>query len=208
MWRWTAVALTATGHQAVVPDIRGAAVSGRPEAVIAAAAAAVPPRWSSVALVGHSGAGSILPSVAERLGRRACRSVFVDAGLPAHAGPTTPSADFLDQLRALVVDGLLPKWSTWWGAGVMEALVSDGDRRAEIEAEMPEIPLAYFESRVEVPERWWTAPGAFLLLSEAYRDDAERARTLGWPVVERVGGHLDMVDHPDDVARAIADLAA
>ena len=27
----------------------------------------------------------------------------------------------LDQLRSLAVDGVLPKWSTWWGDGVMDA---------------------------------------------------------------------------------------
>jgi hypothetical protein len=206
-WRWTAEALMAAGHEAAVPDLRDAAVRRRPEAMISVAVAAAPPGWSTLAIVGHSGAGSILPSVADRLGGRARSLVFVDAGLPPLDGRATPSAEFLDQLRTFAVDGVLPNWSTWWGEGVMEMLVSDAGRRAEIEAEIPEVPLAFFESPVEVPERWWETPGAFLLLSDAYRDDAERARTLGWPVVERHGGHLDIVNDADDIARRIAQLA-
>jgi pimeloyl-ACP methyl ester carboxylesterase len=182
-WRWTTDSLSAAGHEVVVPDLRDAAAGGRPDALIAAAVAQVPSRWISLVVVGHSGAGSFLPSVSERLGGRATRLVFVDAGLPPHDCPATPSGDFLDQLRALAVDGVLPRWSAWWGDGVMEMLVNDADRRADVEAEMREIPLAFFESAVKVPRRWWERPGAFLLLSEAYHADAERARSDDRPSI-------------------------
>jgi hypothetical protein len=207
-WRWTADALGSAGHEVVVPDLRDAAVDGQPDAVIAAAVAAVPPRWSPLVLVGHSGAGSFLPSIAERLGGRVRHLVWVDARLPPLEGRTTPGGDFLGQLRALAVEGVLPRWSAWWGEGVMEGLVNDLDRRRKLYAEMPELPLAFFESPIDVPERWTDTPGAFLLLSGPYRDDAERARTLGWPTIERLGGHLDIVNHPHDIARAIVELAS
>jgi hypothetical protein len=79
----------------------------------------------------------------------------------------------------------------------METLVRDADRRLELEAEMPANPLVFFESSMEVPEGWCETRGAFLLLSESYRGDAERSRTLGWPTVERLGGHLDIVNDAD-----------
>jgi pimeloyl-ACP methyl ester carboxylesterase len=207
-WRWVAGSLGVAGHQVAVPDLRDAAVTGDPGAVVAAAAAAVPRRWLTPVLVGHSGIGSLLPSVAARLAGRSPRLVFVDAGLPPCEGRATTGADFLDQLRQLAVGGVLPKWSTWWGEGVMEMLVPAVDRRVELEAEMPEVPLAYFESPFDVPEGWCRTRGSFLLLSEQYRDDARRARSLGWPTIDRLGGHLAIANEPDGVAGMIVELSS
>lgn len=207
-WRWVADALSTAGHETVVPDLRAAAASGHPDAVISTTAATIPQEWAAAVIVGHSGAGSIIPSIAAKLGRRTARMVFVDAGLPPCEGRVTPSADFLEQLRALAVDGDLPKWSTWWGDGVMESLVPARHQRIELEAEMVEIPLAYFESAFGVPAGWCDTAAAFLLLSESYRADAERARTLGWPTIERIGNHLDIVNDAEAIAGTIIELAS
>src|SRR5439155_9063296 len=131
VWRWVAEALSSSHHDVVVPDVRQAALSGDPLKVIEAALYAAPPEPSVV--VGHSGAGAFLPSIAAGL-PSPTRLAFVDAGLPPCEGEATASAEFLDQLRSLAVDGVLPKWSTWWGDGVMEALVPDDKRRSSIEA--------------------------------------------------------------------------
>lgn len=206
-WRWVAEALVSARQEVIVPDLRDAAVTGDPEAVIATAVAALPSRWEAPVVVGHSGAGSILPSVAAQLRASSPKLVFVDAGLPPCQGAATPGAPFLDYLRTLVSDGLLPRWSASWGDGVMETLVPDVDRRSALEAEIPEIPLAYFESPLDVPDGWCQIPGSFVLLSEPYRSDAERSRALGWPTVERLGGHLDIVNDPAGIARTIIELA-
>jgi hypothetical protein len=207
-WRWVADSLVAAGHEVTVPDLRDAAVTGDPGVMIAAAATAIPRAWSTPVLVGHSGFGSVLPSVADRLGGHWPKIVFVDAGLPPCDGPATPSADFLDHLRNLAVEGLLPKWSTWWGEGAMEMLVPADDRRAALDAEMPEIPLAFFESAIDLPEGWCQMRGFFLLLSEPYRDDSNRARSLGWPTVDQLGGHLDIANDPGRIASTIVELAS
>lgn len=200
-WRWVGGALGHAGHEVVIPDLRSVALEGEPRQVAMAAASAVPGHWQEAVLVAHSGFGSLLPLVADLVGTsRVARMVFVDAGLPPCHGLTTPSADFLDHLRSLAVEGVLPRWSHWWGDQVMEVLVLEPDRRAAVEDELPEIPLAFFESAVEVPSGWCDAAGAYLLLSAPYRQDAEQARKLGWPVRARMGGHLDIVSQPDDVA--------
>jgi hypothetical protein len=205
-WQWVGEALFESGHEVAVPDLRDAAVTGDRDALIAAAVAAIPPEWTAPVVVGHSGAGSLLPSVAGRLGTASRTLVFVDAGLPPCAGTATPGGDFIERLRALAVDGVLPTWSTWWGDDAMALLVPDADRRRVLEAEMPQIPLSYFETPFAVPAGWCEGRGSFLLLSESYRDDAERSRALGWPTVERVGGHLDIVNDPDGIARTIVEL--
>lgn len=203
-WRWVAEALAAAGHRVVVPDLRAAALTGRPQELIVAAAAAVPSAWSRSVLVGHSGAGFFLPSISEVVD--AAQLVFVDAGLPPREGPATVGGDFLDWLRSLSVDGALPRWSAWWGDALMRTLVPDDARRGDVEAEMLEVPLAFYESAVDLPGGWDEGRGAYVLLSEAYRDDAVRARSLGWPVIERLGGHLDVVTDPDAIARAVIEL--
>jgi len=205
-WRWVAEALRSSGHDVAVPDLRGAALTGAPHAVVRAALQLGAQR--PTVLVGHSGAGFVLPSIAAGLVPPVRRLVFVDAGVPPCEGEATPSADFVEQLRSLASDGSLPKWSTWWGERVMENLVPDAARRAEIEAEMPAVPLAFFETAMPLPVGWCEGPGAFVLLSEAYRRDADTARSLGWPVVEDLGNHLDIVNDPESLARDLVALAA
>lgn len=204
-WQWVAEALQSSGHDVAVPDLRGAAITGAPRAVVRAALQLT--GKEPTVLVGHSGAGFFLPSIAAGVDSPVRRLVFVDAGVPPCEGEATTSAEFLEQLRSLAPDGTLPKWSTWWGERVMETLVPDGARRAVIEAEMPQVPLAFFESPMPVPVGWCEGPGAFVLLSEPYRRDANTARSRGWPVVEDLGNHLGIVNDPESLARDLVGLA-
>ena len=127
-------------------------------------------------------------------------------------GPLTPvfgliGGDFLATLRNLATEGLLPPWSRWWDEGVIEALVPDEQRRREIEEELPRLPLSFYETSIEVPTNWCSADCGYLLLSEAYRPDASKATSLGWPVVERVGTHLHIVNEDEQIACCLIDLA-
>jgi hypothetical protein len=203
-WRGVAEALVSLGHRAVVPDLRDAAATGDPREFMGAARSTV--SRDTRVIVGHSGAGFFLPSIAA-----VCQEpvvlVFVDAGIPPCEGNATASADFIDQLRSIAVDGMLPPWSRWWDEGLMEHLVPDDDLRREIEAELPEVPLAFYETPIALPSNWCRARG-FVLLSEGYRPDASAAASLGWPIVELLGGHLDVVNHPEAIARAVTSVAS
>ncbi len=205
-WKWVADVLRGDGHEAVVPDLVRAATSGNPIAFARAAAGAVDGKHETV-LVGHSGAGAVLPLVAAALTTPPGRLVFVDAGLPPTAGAFTAGGGFLPTLRGLARDGLLPRWSEWWGAGALEVLVPDASRRAAVEDELPRVPLSFYETPIAVPSGWSDAPGAYLLLSEAYRADADRATALGWPVVAHMGGHLDIVNDEVSIAERLVSLA-
>ena len=59
----------------------------------------------------------------------------------------------------------------------------------------------------DVPAGWCDTAASFLLLSEAYRADFERARARGWATIERLGGHLDIVNDADAIAGTIIELA-
>jgi hypothetical protein len=45
-----------------------------------------------------------------------------------------------------------------------------------------------------------------LQLSEAYQDEAARARELGWPVAEQLSHHLAPLTHSALVARSLHEL--
>jgi hypothetical protein len=135
------------------------------------------------------------------------RLVFVDATVPPCEGTCSAGGEFLQALRGLATQGVLPVWSEWWGEGVLPALVPDDARRRAIAIELPTLPLAFFEESIALPDDWCSIDGAFVLLSEFYRSDADRAAARGWPVVERPGGHLDVANEEEAIAAILVELA-
>jgi Alpha/beta hydrolase family len=201
-WRWAAEALREAGHEATVPDLVAAALSGDPASFAAAAIEADQSR-EPVVLVGHSGAGAVLPLIAAGLASWPRLTVFVDAGIPPCEGGFTAGGDFTPALLEMSTNGILPKWSRWWEKGVLEAIVPDEERRRKVETELPEVPLRFFETPIEVPARWCENPAAYVLLSAGYRREADRASALGWQVNERRGEHLDIVNDGGAIAHIL-----
>ena len=204
-WRWVGGALRSRGHEAIVPDLMAAAMTGDPGVFVRAAAEACDAE-EEVVIVGHSASGTLLPLVAE-LTANVRRMVFVDATVPPCEGSTTVGGDFLGALRGLATNGVLPAWSHWWGEEVLPTLVPDDARREVIERELPALPLAFFEAPVVLPAGWCDGEGGFLLLSEFYRSNATRAATLRWPVIEHPGAHLDTANNEHVIARLLLRLA-
>jgi hypothetical protein len=168
------------GRNALVPSLLGLTEAEAPqwrhipEAVRGATAGTAKP----AILVGHSGAGPLLPVIADALTTEVVTLIFVDSALPPMSGSAglVPPA-FMDQLRVLAVDGVLPPWSGWFGEHAMRELVPDDLLRASLEAEMPRLPLAYFEASVPLPDDWDARPCAYLLLTgDAYGESAADAR--------------------------------
>jgi hypothetical protein len=210
-WWWVADALRAAGHAVVVPDLRDLAATGDPQAVITGAieanlAAGPLGADGHVIVVGHSGAGVLLPSIATAVDAPYRSLVFVDAGIPPYEGATSIGGAFLDHLRSMADDGLVPPWSTWWGDDAMAELVPDAERRAILETQVRATPIELFETPIDVPALWYEISSSYVLLGEPYRRDANTAAAWGWPVVERLGGHLDIVTEPEAIARAIVDI--
>ena len=205
-WSWVARELQQRRHRVLVPSLKGAAISGSWQRCVDVAIREAPSE--TVVLVGHSGAGPLLPAIASRMESSPKRLVFVDAALPLLASdtPLVPK-EFLDFLKGLARNGMLPKWSEWFGAGAMEELIPDDERRAAVLADLPELPLSYFTERVPMPAEWASVEGAYILLSDPYRSDAARAASRGWPVRELLGAHLDIVTRSSAVADMLLELA-
>jgi hypothetical protein len=204
-WRWVADELVARGHQVTVPSVPPAATALGWSAFVGAVGALAGGLDRPV-LVGHSGAGPLLPRIATRLRARAL--VFVDAGVPPEAGETSPvPAEFLEFLQGLANDGVLPPWSEWFGPDSMREQIPDDRKREIVSAELPALPLSYFQARVPVPADWTSTRCGYVLLSDAYADQASKAAASGWPVIRLPGAHLDIVTRPAAIADAILSIA-
>jgi hypothetical protein len=210
-WSRVAGELERRGRQVLVPSLlevaRAEAPQWRhvPEAVRAATARTPGP----LVLVGHSGAGPLLPTIADALTAEVAALVFVDSFLPPPSGSVDLGPPgFMDRLHGLASNGMLAPWSSWFGEEAMRELVPDDRVRAALEEEMPSLPLSYFDATVPVPNAWHARPCAYLLLSgEPYGETAADARGRGWPVAEISGGmHLAMATEPIAVTDAILEL--
>jgi pimeloyl-ACP methyl ester carboxylesterase len=211
-WLPVAQELERRGRAAVVPSLLGVAEAAEPRwrHVANAVRSATSHLQQRIVLIGHSAAGLLLPVIADALSIDVAALVFVDSLLPPPAGRLLlgPPA-FMDQLRAMATDGVLPPWSRWFGADAMREQVPDERLRADLEAEMPRLPLSYFEATVPLPDEWTSRrPCGYLLLSPtAYGQSAAEARAYGWPVIEldRVQ-HLAIATNPIPVTEALLEL--
>jgi hypothetical protein len=119
----------------------------------------------------------------------------------------TVPPDFAARLHDMAdPQGWLPPWPQWWGEEELAALVPDPAVRQHFAAGCPRLPLAMFEELYPPAPRWPDAPGGYLQLSEAYGDDAARARELGWPVRRQLSHHLALLTAPGQVAGELREL--
>lgn len=199
-------------HPVVVVDVRDD--DAPPYAVRFVARAALQLREEAgdvrIVLVGHSGAGYLLPllGAARRAARAAARGyLFVDAGLP----PGRPASRrdqlrledpaFADGLDALLAaGGRFPDWTD----EDLRDLLPDDDSRAALVASLRRRGADFLDEPLPVAPDWPDAPCGYLRLSPPYDGAARVARMRGWPVLDgpddRPGGHFAMLVDPDAVA--------
>lgn len=206
-WRAAAGALAALGHAAEAPAWpRLSTVAGDYYPTLARAMAATLDGEPAV-LVAHSGAGALMPALAQALRTPPLGVVFCDAILP-HAGRSwfdTAPPELRERLRSGAQMGQLPPWDDWWPPGALDRLVPDTALREALVAELEPLPLAYFEEPAPAAARDGRA--AYLQLSGAYDEEARVAGRQGWPVVRLPLNHLAVVTQPQAVAAAIDGLA-
>lgn len=206
-WGALAAAIAERDYTVVVPDLTSSLIAGPPYLprqidAIRDSAASQP-----VILVGHSGAGPLLPAVPGSLDQIQ-GYVFVDAGLPfpGKSWLDTAPPELVGQLLAMVQDGWLPPWSEWWGRDVLAELIPDRVVRERFAADCPRLPIAMFEEAHPAAPAWPDAPCAYLRLSPGYREPAEQAKALGWPVTEVSLHHLAMLTNPELVLDPLLEL--
>jgi hypothetical protein len=210
-WGPAAEALRSLGHVVVSPDLGPAFAGDGPYYPAAAALAAASLReyamHETAVLLAHSGAGSLIPAIAEAVPRTAA-TIFVDALLP-HPGQSwfdTAPKELGENLRQVAAGGLLPKWSDWFPPEAIEDLLPDTDEREAFTAALPRIPLEYFEETAPLASAWPPGPCAYLRLSEAYRAQANEAVAKDWHVTELPTDHLAIYTQPEETARILSAL--
>lgn len=187
---WDSLAGALGAHHVVVPEVTDddrAPYAGRyvARAALEITAAGVRP---PVVLVGHGGAGPLLPALggAQRAAHRLVGGyVFLDADLP---GP--PRASRRDLIRSEDA-GITPDWEQ------PPASVTLRPRGDEFFTE--ELPMA---------QDWPDAPCGYLRTSVTYAGQAGQAEMRGWTVFEHLVGHFAAVEDPDGTAVALAALIA
>lgn len=210
-WSRVADELERSGRRAVVPSLLGIARAEAPQwrhapHAVREATATIP---GSIILVGHSGAGLLLPTIAEALSAEVAALVFVDSFLPPARGDMAVAPPgLMDQMRALASDDVLPPWSSWFGGQAMRELIPDERLRTALVDEMPRLPLSYFDAIVPVPDGWDARPCGYLLFTgEPYGDSAADARRRDWPVAEiHEVQHLAMATAPIAVTDKLLEL--
>jgi len=203
-------ALASLGHPAVLLDLRPSVVAPPVHQVLLGAFADAMSEEvleGPVVLIGHSGAGPLLPAFADSLEEAVTGLVFVDAGLPTpgRSWRDTVPAALYTELRALSREGQLPRWQRWFDPDPLE-IIADPGLRAEIADEAPEVPIAFLKE--ERPEVEWTGPAGYVLLSPPYDPDATAAEARGWPVRRLNTHHLGPATDPEPVARAVLEVLA
>lgn len=119
----------------------------------------------------------------------------------------TVPAELAAQVREMAdAEGWLPPWSQWWGDEVLAELLPDPRMRKDFAAGCPPLPLAMFREVHPAVLPWPDAPGAYLRLSEAYEDEAAKARKRGWPVTAQPSHHLAPLTEPRRVSARLCEL--
>ena len=162
----------------------------------------------SLVLVGHSGAGALLPAIGRELGGAVAGYGFVDAVIPVDGMNRldlleTESAEFAREFRQhLQSGGRFPEWI----ADELTAILPDPTIRHQMVAELRPRSLPFFTEPIPVSAGWPDAPCAYLQFTGSYDTYAHQTRAAGWRFRAIDGGHFHMLVDPVAVAEAISAL--
>jgi pimeloyl-ACP methyl ester carboxylesterase len=166
-----------------------------------------------VALVGHSGAGTLLPAAGLTARQPVVGCLLVDAGLPAPGRSRLESmadegpggAAFAIELAAtLDAGGRYPEWTD----ADLAPLIPDAARRHQLLAELRPRGRDFWTEPLPIASARPEAPYAYLQFSESYKTAAQRAKSMGWPVRHLPAGHFHHLVDEQAVADALIWLLA
>lgn len=168
------------------------------------------PDQRSVVLIGHSGAGPLLPAIGAIVPQPIAAYLFVDARLPSggtsrlEAIATEDPTSAAERRAALDAGERFPAWTD----DDLGQLVPDADRRQALLDELRPRGRDYWTEELPDVRGWPDAPCGYLAFSPPYRSAADRARHAGWPVRLLPAGHFHQLVDPAAVADALVDLLA
>jgi pimeloyl-ACP methyl ester carboxylesterase len=157
-----------------------------------------------VILVGHSGAGPLLPAIGQALTMPVRAYVFVDASVPQNNASRldlmkTEDPEWAEPFQQeLVRGGRYPNWDF----SDLSELIPDEALRRQMIAEIRPRGLPFFTEPIPVSNGWPDAPCVYIQFSPSYQKVAARAKADGWPIYNLEAGHFHMLVD----AKAVTDL--
>jgi pimeloyl-ACP methyl ester carboxylesterase len=208
---WTLVAdeLRKRGVEAILPTLLSDERTNLPfweqhaRAVIRTLASV--PQDEPLILIGHSGAGVLLPAIRQTVKEPVAGYIFVDAGIPVNGKSRLDlfgSPQEAEQFRQSAANGFLPTWNDQ----DLRDSIFDDELRGRFVAELRPLPVAVYEEPIPVFEGWPDAPCGYLLFSPTYEAVAEQAQRAGWAYAQIDAGHFHMLVDPPGVANALTAL--
>lgn len=160
------------------------------------------PVMTAPIFVGHSMASRLAACLSAGFDRSAV--LCLDADRPPESGATSPvTTEFRAFLETLPLDaGRLPPWHRWWPNDVLEGTGMDEIGRTGLLADIPRLPLAWFDDDFTMPD-WSHAGRAYVRTSLSFVEEARRAESDGWAVVRLKGTHIHPAAEPGETAAAI-----
>jgi hypothetical protein len=167
------------------------------------------PRSRPLILVGHSGAGPLLPAVRTALEHSVAGYIFVDAGLPENGKSRLDqfeNAEAAEQFAQAAKDGFLPVWTE---ADLREAIPEDAVR-LRFASELRPLPLKVYQEPLPVFPGWPDAPAGYLRFGNnpAYDQASLRAKRERFPFMQLEGDHFHILVNPALVALSLVELAS
>ncbi|NEA45665.1 alpha/beta hydrolase [Streptomyces sp. SID10815] len=164
-----------------------------------------------VVLVGHSGAGPVLPAVTAALHGRVTvvGELYCDANLP-RAGASRvdlmrhQGADF-ENFRAELANGR--RYPDWSDEELTELLPDPLDRKTVLAGVRQRGEDFYLEP-LPIPDSVPEIGRGFLRLCAGYEFPAAEAERRGWPIIRLDQGHFHPLVDPEETARALVAVAA
>ena len=183
---------------------------------------------SEAVLVGHEGAGPLLPKLGEQIDGPAAY-VLVDADLPkdgASLFDMFADEEHIEEFRRAAVEPALPRGRhtphavreaiaetvrEWPLDLLRDAVTLQPNNMADVNSTVfagkRPTPIEVLEEPLPVPASWPDAPVGYLHLSKTYDAAASAAGAEGWPVRALSTSHVQMLLDPEPFARELAAFA-
>lgn len=209
-WRYLAPALQDLGFNVVIAALKDCRISARHywDQEVESAVESLAILTEPYILVGYSGAGPLLPLLAQHLPIPPAAYFFLDAGVlwqPASRLEMMYAEDHewgKGFERYLREGGAFPAWTD----EQLQPLLPDDEMRAALLASLQPKELAFFIETLPIPEGWDRIPCGYLRLSDSYRSYAATARAKGWTVQEIDTHHFAIMTEPNTIAAHISQI--
>ena len=156
-------------------------------------------------IVGHSGAGPLLPAIGAAIEPEVTCYIFVDSDIPRDCASRLDlfePAESAEVFRRSAEDGMIQPWNYTQ----LQGLIQDADTRRSFSRQLRLIPLAVYEEPLPVPTGWPDVTCGYIRLSDAYPESVETANRPGWRFADVGGGHFGMLNDRALMAETLLDL--